>query len=133
MRRSPEALPSPVTVTVHEADTSLSIDDVAVITAVPAATAVTSPETGCTSATSGLLLDHLTDVIVASAGVTVALSAAVFPTPSVSADLSSFTAVTGFGASFALPSCLLASCTTVTVNVLLPERMVIVASRRSPV
>ena len=103
------------------------------MTAFPSAIATISPVTGFTVATSKLLLDHTTDLIVASVGSTVAIRVALAPASSNSVVLSRVILVTLTGGSFSLPSCLVPSWITVTINVLLPERIVIVASRRSPV
>ena len=102
-------IPSPPTVIVQDADTFLLEEEVAVTVAVPSAIAVISPVTGFTSATAGLLLDHDTDLIVASAGSTEAVSVVLAPASNESSVLSRVIFVTLTGGSFSLPSCLVPS------------------------
>ena len=78
------------TVTVHAA--VLPLVDVAVMVAVPAPTAVTTPS--ATVATSGSLVDHLTVLYVALSGETVAVSVFVPPTVMVMVAESRVTLVT---------------------------------------
>ena len=88
------------TVTAQVAVTPLPSLAVAVMLAVPAATAVTSPVKASTDATAALSLLQVTVWSVASSGVTVAVSVSVEPTLVEIAVLFSVMAVTGIVAAF---------------------------------